>query len=203
MVGRHKLQADLQGLLPQQQQRQRRQQQQEEEEQASSSSSSICGRSEEDTGAGGEGRADEEGRLQQQWQPYCCVATRNSHGADIEHFLLAAGVAVARTHSSTDADENENEEEEEEEEEEESNGAVAPMPVHCVNAEGRSKADVALQLLAEGSSSASGGDASSSSSSGDDSVVVMVDDDLRELVMDKRLLGGRVHRVFFSPRELS
>jgi hypothetical protein len=81
---------------------------------------------------------------------------------------------------------------------------VAPMPVHCVNAEGRSKADVALQLLAEGSSSASGGDASSSSSSsGDDSVVVMVDDDLRELVMDKRLLGGRVHRVFFSPRELS
>jgi hypothetical protein len=31
----------------------------------------------------------------------------------------------------------------------------------------------------------------------------MVDDDLRELVMDKRLLGGRVHRVFFSPRELS
>lgn len=61
------------------------------------------------------------------------------------------------------------------------------MPVHCVNAQGRTKADVALQLLAEAPAK---------------SFVVMVDDDLRELVLDDRLLGGRVHRVFFSPREL-
>ena len=38
-------------------------------------------------------------------------------------------------------------------------------------------------------------------------VVVMVDDDLRELVMDEKVYARaeeavRVHRVFFSPREL-
>ena len=69
----------------------------------------------------------------------------------------------------------------------EARAAGGGMLVHCVNAQGRTKADVALQLLAEAPAK---------------SVVVMVDDDLRELVLDDRLLGGRVHRVFFSPREL-
>ncbi len=110
----------------------------------------------------------------------CCVATRNSHGEDIEHFLIAHGVAVVRTNASGTADGRRADTR--------GDRPIADgMPVHCVNAQGRSKADVALQLLSEAPQ---------------DGVVVMVDDDLRELVMDDRLLGGRVHRVFFSPREL-
>ena len=71
--------------------------------------------------------------------------------------------------------------------------AGVAMPVNCVNAQQRTKADVALEQLAMAPR---------------DGVVVLVDDDLRELVMDERLAaptdgGARVHRVFFSPRELS
>lgn len=108
----------------------------------------------------------------------CCVATRNSHGLDIEAFLSAAGVSVkTRVTSGSETAE-----------------VVCDgmMPVHCVNAEGRTKAEVALEML-EGAP--------------ERTVVVMVDDDLRELVMDEKVYASagepvRVHRVFFSPREL-
>ena len=109
-------------------------------------------------------------------RPKCCVATRNSHGREIEDFLIASGVAVVRTRAGRETQIGTQGQRED-----------RMMPVHCVNAQGRTKADVALQLLAEAP---------------EHGVVVLVDDDLRELVLDDRVLGGRVHRVFFSPREL-
>ena len=113
-------------------------------------------------------------------QPRCCVATRNCHGRDIEEFLIANGVAVVRANAEFAGDGQCGD----------TRGnrpSATGMPVHCVNAQGRTKSDVALQLLAEAPACG---------------VVVMIDDDLRELVMDERLVGSRVHRVFFSPREL-
>ena len=120
------------------------------------------------------------GGLAEDQRPRCCVATRNSHGRDIEDFLIASGVAVLRATANYTGDTQSDGDTEQQ-------VTAAQMPVHCVNAQGRTKADVVLQLVAEAPK---------------DGVVVMIDDDLRELVMDDRLLGGRVHRVFFSPREL-
>ena len=122
----------------------------------------------------------EKARLVGDHLPFCCVATRNSHGRDIENFLSASGVTVDNANASC-ADDRQSEDTSS------ARTVGSGMPVHCVNAQGRTKADVALQLLAEAPAN---------------TFVVMVDDDLRELVMDDRLLGGRVHRVFFSPREL-
>ena len=143
VIGRHKLQPELQTLLP-------------------SSSSSA---------------ADGADVVPLPSPLRCCVATRNSHGPDIEAFLSNAGVAVkVRVKSGGVA----------------TDDVTAGMPVRCVNAEGRTKADVALEML-EGAP--------------EGAVVVMVDDDLRELVMDEKVYATpgetvRVHRVFFSPREL-
>ena len=53
--------------------------------------------------------------------------------------------------------------------------AGVAMPVNCVNAQQRTKADVALEQLAAAPR---------------DGVVVLVDDDLRELVMDERLASS-------------
>lgn len=89
-------------------------------------------------------------------RPKCCVATRNSHGRAIEDFLIASGVAVVRSGAGREAQSGAQGQQED--------GA---MPVHCVNAQGRTKADVALELLAEAP---------------EHGVVVLVDDDLRELV---------------------
>ena len=89
-------------------------------------------------------------------RPKCCVATRNSHGRAIEDFLIASGVAVARSGAGREAQSGAQGQRE--------GGA---MSVHCVNAQGRTKADVALDLLAEAP---------------EHGVVVLVDDDLRELV---------------------
>lgn len=122
---------------------------------------------------------EEEGSARVQ-RPKCCVATRNSHGRDIESFLIASGVAVVCTNANCTEDMQRDGNAGE-------HVTAAGMLVHCVNAQGRTKADVALQLLAEAP---------------EDGVVILIDDDLRELVMDDRLIGGRVHRVFFSPREL-
>ena len=108
--------------------------------------------------------------------PPCCVATRNSHGAQIEAFLAAKG--------------------------------IEGVPVHCVNAQGRTKADVAMEVLAANAASHPEGSAVAAAVG---AVVLLVDDDLRELCdvavdgVERLAVGSagvRVHRVFFSQRDL-